>query len=153
MLYEKFLTRAQKVGIEVYERPMVHSIKGLYINNVIWINKFISTKAEKVCVLVEEIGHHETSVGDILNQSVVTNRKQELLARQWGYEKLVPLESIIEAHKHGIRNLHELAEYIGVTEEFLNSALIRYQDKYGIHAKVGRYTICFEPLGVMELFE
>ncbi|ATF15414.1 ImmA/IrrE family metallo-endopeptidase [Brevibacillus brevis X23] len=125
----------------------------LYNNNVIAINKFISTNVEKVCVLAEELGHHHTSSGNILDQTKIVNRKQEKRARCWGYEKLIPLNAFIQAHKQGVKNRFELAEHLGVTEEFLDSAINRYIEKYGTHVKVGLSTVIFEPLGVLELFE
>lgn len=83
----------------------------------------------------------------------IENRKQEKRARTWAYERLVPLQKIVQAHKNGIRNRYELAEYLGVTEQFLDSAIKRYKEKYGLYFLIENYTICFEPLGVMELFD
>ena len=35
-------------------------------------------ETEKACVLAEELGHHYTTVGDIIDQKESENRKQEL---------------------------------------------------------------------------
>src|SRR5690625_2359684 len=109
---------------------MSKRIKGLYADNVIWLNDNITTTHEKACVLAEELGHYHTSVGDILDQSKLTNRKQEILARSWAYKKLIPLEKIIKAFNENIRSKHELAEYLNVTEAFLLDALKRYKQEY-----------------------
>lgn len=153
MTYENLLQEAQQHGIDTYEKPMTPTIKGLYSDKVIWINKNIPTNDEKACILAEELGHYHTSSGNILDQSKISNRKQELRARTWAYERLVPLQKIVQAHKSGVRNRYELAEYLGVTEDFLNSAIKRYQEKYGLCVSVESYTVCFEPLGVLEMFE
>lgn len=153
MKYEQMLREASGQAIQVFERNMQLNNKGLYSDAIVWINKNIPTRTEKACVLAEELGHHFTTVGDILDQSKVENRKQELRARAWAYQKLLPLESFILAHRTGIRNRYELADYLNVTEGFLDSALKRYQEKYGLYAYVDGYTICFEPLGVIEMFE
>lgn len=153
MPYESLLKEAYQHDIDIYEEPMKPRIKGLYSNNVIWINKHISSPVEKACVLAEELGHYHTSVGDILNQKDTNNRKQEKLARTWAYKKLIPLPRIIEAYKTGIENRYELAEYLNVTEAFLLEALSRYKEEYGLFTKKGRYTIYFEPLAIMEMFE
>ncbi|WNF33799.1 ImmA/IrrE family metallo-endopeptidase [Aeribacillus composti] len=153
MTYENLLREAQQHGIDTYEKPMTPTIKGLYSDKVIWINKNIPTNDEKACILAEELGHYHTSSGNILDQSKISNRKQELRARTWAYERLVPLQKIVQAHKSGVRNRYELAEYLGVTEDFLNSAIKRYQEKYGLCVSVESYTVCFEPLGVLEMFE
>lgn len=150
MAYEELLMEAQLLGIDTYEEPMTSKIKGLYSNNIIWINKN-SSITEKFCTLSEEIAHHLKTVGDILDQSVISNRKQELLARTWAYEKLIPLSKIVQAQVDGVRNRFELAEYLGVTEEFLQCALDRYRDKYGIYTFVEGKKIFLDPLtGIKE---
>lgn len=153
MAYEELLSEAKQHGIDVYEKPFSSRIKGLYSDNVIAINKLIPTIIEKACVLAEELGHHHRTSGNILDQSNIENRQQENRARSWAYEKLVPLKSIVQAHKQGIKNRFELAEFLGVTEEFLDAAINRYTEKYGMLATVGNYTVIFEPLGVLELFD
>ncbi|MDR9794067.1 ImmA/IrrE family metallo-endopeptidase [Aeribacillus pallidus] len=153
MTYENLLREAEQHGIDTYEKPMISKIKGLYSDKVIWINKHIPTQTEKACILAEELGHYHTSAGNILDQTKIENRKQEKRARTWAYERLVPLQKIVQAHKNGIRNRYELAEYLGVTEQFLDSAIKRYKEKYGLYFLIENYTICFEPLGVMELFD
>lgn len=152
MLYEKLLLEANQLGVDIYEQTMSSSIKGLYSDNIVWINKHIPTSAEKACILAEELGHYHTSYGDILDQTNVVNRKQESLARFWAYEQLVPLSRIISAYNAGVRNRYELAEYIGITEDFLENALQRYKDKYGLYTTKDGYTIYFEPLGVLAVF-
>lgn len=153
MNYDNLLNEAAQQEICTYEKPLKHTIKGLYSDNVIWVNKNLQTNTEKICILAEELGHHHTTVGDILNQSKLPNRKQEQRAMWWAFQKLIPLSAIVQAHKTGIHNRHELAEFLDVTEDFLKAALKRYQEKYGLWVAVGKYTICFEPLGVLEMFE
>lgn len=132
---------------------MPKRIKGLYADNNVWINKLIKTNVEKRCILAEEIGHHETSFGDILDLNDIRKSKQELKARQWAYEKLVPLKKIVQAYHERIKGRHEIAEFLGVTEEFLQSSIDRYFEIYGVFTIVDNYIIRFDPLGVFELFE
>lgn len=153
MTYENLLREAEHHAIDIYEKPMKPTIKGLYGDKIIWINRDISTFAEKSCILAEELGHYHTSSGDIINQSDVINRKQENRARQWAFKRLVLLTKIVQAHREGIRNRYELAEFLNVTEGFLEESLKRYREIYGLFAQVDGYTICFEPLGVIELFD
>lgn len=152
MNYETLLLEAEKNTIDVYEEKMPKNMKGLYGDRVIWINKS-QTSTEKYCTLSEELGHHYLTSGHILNLKTITNKKQEKLARNWGYKKLVPLKMIVQAHKDGIKNKYELAEYLNVTELFLEEALNRYQEEYGLFKKMGELTICFAPLGVIEFYE
>ncbi|UUZ85628.1 ImmA/IrrE family metallo-endopeptidase [Paenibacillus sp. P26] len=153
MIYDNLLKEAARLGIDVYEKPMSPKNKGLYGDNVIWINRVIPTRTEKACALAEEIGHHHTSYGDILDQSDIRSRKQELLARQWGFWRLVPLTEIVRAYKARVSGRHEISEFIGVTEEFLQASIDRYRDKYGLFVVLDKqYTIYFDPLAVAELF-
>lgn len=150
MPYEKLLHEAFQQGVEVYEQPMQLKNKGLYSDNIIWINKYLTTSIEKGCVLAEELGHYHTSSGDILDQSILLNRKQEKRARNWAYKKLIPLSCFVDAYKAGIRNRYELAFYLGVTESFLDETLDRYKEEYGLFAVSGNYAVYFEPLGVLK---
>ncbi|MBB6600954.1 ImmA/IrrE family metallo-endopeptidase [Bacillus pumilus] len=152
MDYHSLLKSATASGIDVYEKVLSLNTKGLYGDNVIWINRALSS-VEKTCTLAEELGHHFTTHGNILDQTKLKNRKQELRAREWGYNLLFPLDKLIDAQRAGIRNRFELAEYLNVTEQFLEDALKRYKEKYGLYKQVGKHTICFEPLGVIENFE
>jgi Zn-dependent peptidase ImmA (M78 family) len=153
MTYEKLLSEAYYNSIEVYEKEMKPTVKGLYSDKIIWVNKYISSSIEKRCILAEELGHYHTSYGVILDQTKLQNRKQEKRARNWAYECLIPLNKIVQAHKHCVKNRHELADYLDVTEAFLEEALKRYKEKYGLFKSIDGFTICFEPLGVIEMFE
>ncbi|MCI9591616.1 MAG: ImmA/IrrE family metallo-endopeptidase [Lachnospiraceae bacterium] len=119
--------------------------KGRIKGNKIAIRRTLSTK-EKGCTLAEELGHHYTTVGNILDQSDSGNRKQELKARTWAYNELVGLDGIVSAYKHGYNELPEMAEYLDVTEEFLIEAIQRYRSKYGTSTKMDGYMIYFEPV-------
>ncbi|MNC02419.1 hypothetical protein D3C75_497950 [compost metagenome] len=153
MNYEALLAKADTKAIEVYEVELKGSLKGLYKDGIVWIRKGLPAD-EKRCVLAEEIGHYETSAGNILDQKDVRNRKQELRARQWAYEELVPLSAIIQAHKARLKGRHEIANFLNVTEEFLQAAIDRYRDKYGLLVPYqDRYYIRLDPLGVIEIFE
>ncbi|WP_335617736.1 ImmA/IrrE family metallo-endopeptidase [Bacillus safensis] len=152
-MYERLLREASHLGIDTYEKPLPHRLKGLYSKNIILINKNMESSYEKTCILAEELGHYYTSSGDILDQDTIEKRRQEKIARTWAYEKLVPLSKIVEAHKEAIRNRYELAQYLETTEEFLDNAIKRYKDRYGTTVTYGEYTICFEPLGVIEWFD
>lgn len=153
LTYEQLVHEAYINEVSVYEKIMKPRIKGLYADNIIWINKSIISITEKKCVLGEELGHHYTSTGDILEQNSIVNRKQELRARRWAYNKLVPLEMIISAHHSHVANKYELAEFLNVTEEFLEEALEWYKSKYGLTVIIEQRTVCFEPLGVLEMFD
>lgn len=152
MLYDELLMEAEQHGVDIYEKPLSARIKGLYADNVIWINRHIPSFTEKTCILAEELGHYHTTAGNILDQKNIINRKQEKRARAWAYERLVSLEKIVQAHHARVANRYELAEFLGVTEEFLQVTINRYRIKYGTYTTFKNYIIYFDPLGVAEMF-
>lgn len=144
MNYESLLDKAHQDGLIVKEKPLKYNngrIKGIKIA----IRNDIDTTTEKSCILAEELGHYYTTTGNILDQSVVMNRKQEYRARLWAYDKMIGLHGLISAAKAGCRTQYEIAEYLDVTEEFLNEALATYRQKYGLGKLVDNYWICFIP--------
>ena len=88
-----------------------------------------------------------------MDQTNVTNRKQERRARIWAYHKLLSLNDLIDSYVCGCQNRYEIAEHLNVTEEFLMDCLSYYREKYGICVKQDNYVIYFEPLGVLELYK
>jgi len=152
--YETLLDVASQDGITVTDKFDFSDtrFKGLYCDGVIAIDRDIKTDTEKAGILAEELGHHHTTYGNILDLHNVSDIKQEGRARFWAYNKLVGLNGIISAYKHGCRTLHETAEFLEVTEAFLNKALEAYRNKYGCCATIDNYVIYFEPfLAVLEL--
>lgn len=149
--YERLLIETEDNGIVVVEKEL-DSGKGYYCDGVILINSRLSDNV-KYCVLAEELGHHFTSYGIITCQDELKNKKQELVARRWGYEHLISLMKIIEAFELGAKNSYEMAELLGVTELFLNDCINDYKKKSGIGCWVDRYFIYFQPnLGVYKSF-
>lgn len=150
MTYDDLVSELEEEGVEVLEHNFrSRALKGLYVDNVIVINcKAMTTEAEKTCILAEEYGHYRTTYGNILNQKDVSNIKQEKRARNWGYEKLIPLEKLIGAHEAGIRNCYDLIEFLEVTEKYLHDALQHYTEKFGLYVIRQDYVIYFSPLGI-----
>lgn len=144
MNYEALLDEAQQDGLIVKEKPLLYN-NGRIKGRRIAIRKDIATSAEKACVLAEELGHHHTSIGNIIDMENVSNRKQERQARIWGYNKLIGLNGIIKAFEAGCQSVHEAAEFLEVTEEYLLEAIECYREKYGVCKDISNYTIYFIP--------
>lgn len=144
--YEEMQDRAYNAGIDVVEYSFRNkTIKGLYCDGTAAISNNIDTNAERACILAEEMGHHYTSAGNIIDQTDEQSRKQEFRARMWAYNEMVGLMGIVRAFHHGCRSTYEVAEYLEVTEEFLNDTLNAYRDKYGVYTTVDNYIIYFIP--------
>lgn len=149
--YEILLDEARNIGLVVKEKPL-QSGDGRIKGNKIAIRHDIKTSRQKANVLAEELGHYYTSTGDIRDQSTLENKKQERQARLHGYNRLIGLTGIINAFEFGCRNRYEIAEYLEVTEKYLEDCIECYRNKYGICKQVDNYLIYFIPqLSVMKL--
>lgn len=153
MKYEELLEESTVNDVYVIENAKFKSkADGLINGNVIGINREVRTVRKRTCILAEELGHYHTTVGDIIYQSTDEDRRQEIRARGWAYNRLIGLTGIVNSYKHGCRSLSDTAEYLDVTEEFLTEAIQYYRSKYGAFATIDNYVIYFEPyLGIFEM--
>lgn len=153
------LTRKEELEQEAHDQGVLidyinfkSDLKGLYIDGSIALKSGMSS-SEAADILAEEMGHHYTTVGNILNQNTVIARKQERSARLWGYNKRIGLIGLVDAYKHHCQSQYEVAEFLGVSEDTLTEALEHYRQIYGISVKLDNYRIQFEPyLAIMEMF-
>lgn len=139
--------------IKYLERDLTSiNLKGLYIDNIILIDKNIDTVAERSCILAEELGHHFTTYGDILDQTSIHNQKNEERAHRWAAQAIFKPERLIDAFKVGVRNRWELSQFLDLTEDFIEEALIYLKKLHGDSLTIGEYTIYFDPLWVYKSF-
>lgn len=144
MTYESLIAQYPNLMIkEVKTLPT--GLAGLYLDNSILIDQHRSNY-EKHCILAEEIGHYETTYGDISDTSTIQNWKLELKARRWGYEKVVSLEKLIECHELNYRLIDEVCSHLEVTEKYLQSSIKHYHTRFGVSAHYKGYEIFFDPL-------
>ncbi len=144
--YEKLLQDAKDNDVNVYDFDLGgNGLDGLYIDGNVAIDTNIETLTEKRCVLAEELGHHYTSQGNILNLSTSCNKKQERQARLHAYDALIGLDGLIQCYNTGCKTRHETAEFLNVTVEFLEDALEEYTAKYGVCTSYNEYVIIFIP--------
>lgn len=129
---EELREEALANGAEVMDwRFESDRIKGLYCDGVIAVSMRLDTTAEQAAVIAEELGHHMTASGNILDQNDASNRKQEMKGRAWSYDRLIGRSGIARAIEAGCRNRYEAAELLGVPEEVLQDAIDYYHEKYG----------------------
>lgn len=133
--YDKLLHEANEKGLLIVEKDFKSDAKGLCKGNKIGIRKDLSSN-EKACVLAEEIGHYETTVGDIISQNSSDNRKKEKMARKWAVDKMLTIEDLFLAGENSCETLFDVAEYLEVTEDFLSEAIAIFKQKYG-HSLIG----------------
>lgn len=146
MAYELLVNQYPHLVIkEVYSLPK--GLAGLYMDNEILLDKNRSMY-ERHCILAEELGHYETTHGDILDLRSLRNKKMELAARRWGYEKIVPLDKLIECHRLNFISLEEVCVYLEITSKYLKISIDHYLSRYGLSTMHNGYEIFFDPLFV-----
>lgn len=148
--YEILLEKGYDEGIEVIEMPLESDSDALCVGDTIALNtRQLNTTAEKRCILSEELWHSRVTVGNITDIRDIKNLKQERFARNRSFNELVPPDKIVNGLLTFCNNIHDLAEYLGVTAEFLNEAFNYYKQKYGLSYRCKDYTLCFEPISVI----
>ena len=86
--YEKLLEIAEKEDVDVNdEYEFSDRLKGLYCDGNIAIKKDLMVR-EKKCIMAEELGHHFTAEGNILDQRNIINRKLERRGKIYAYDLL-----------------------------------------------------------------
>lgn len=101
MTYEELLERVSNEGILLFENSCIGKLDGLYVDGTITLNTRLENDTQRKCTLIEELGHHKRTHGNILDQSKIENRKQERSARTWGFENLINLMDLVDAKKQG----------------------------------------------------
>lgn len=152
--YEKELQKAYDEGLDVKEKALKSDAFALIKGNRIALNtNKLTTTKEKACALTEERAHHHLTVGNILDQSVTANRKQEYKTRLQAYNERIGLLGLVRAYEHGCHSWDEAAEYLDVPTKYLVEVVDCYRKKYGKYTTVDNYVVSFIPtLGVARLF-
>lgn len=149
MSYERLMREYSYIKV-VEDSKMPIRLGGLCKNNVIYINQLLNMY-NKHSVLAEEIGHYETTYGDITDQSIVRNRQLENVARRWAYRKIVSLDKIIECYLEGHTTLYDMCNHLEITPTFLKKSIDYYIMRFGVCKTHGEYVVSFEPLNVQKL--
>lgn len=147
--YEQLVDTVCADGIEVIEFDFSSDrIHGLYSDGCVAINKRLPND-EKLVTLYEEWGHAKTNYGNILDQSKINNRKQELAARRWAHEKFMPVERFINLIvENRPADTWELLEILDVPMSYLTELIHYYINKYGLYKEFDGGCIWFNPIDI-----
>lgn len=102
----------------------------MIINNQVFINQNRSY-TKNLEDVAEEIGHYETTAGNIIEQNSYYSKKQETEARRYGHMILVNLDGLIECYKAGMRHMWELADFFECDTDYILRALDTFRVKKG----------------------
>ncbi len=126
----KLYRLAEKHGVKV-DRFNVKSNSSVSVkygkNLFIAVDNDLSGAKEKVC-LAHELGHCETGSFYNIYSPLDIRGKHEARADKWAIKKLVPKNRFSAALKSGYDNVYSLAEYFGVTADFMQKAVDYYKE-------------------------
>ena len=118
--------------IEVYsfDLKQCESLSVCYDNQCfIGIDPFkIQNESDEKVKLAHELGHCETGSFYNMYAKLDIREKHEHTADKWAIKKLVPEDELKEACKY-CTNRWELAEYFGVTEDFMQKVMDYYRNE------------------------
>ena len=152
--YERLERIAYRHRISLLTRRLPKKVSGLYYSNkhyrikTITLSSSLGTTAQKTCTLAEELGHHFTVPVNLVSSSKTLQNRYERKAKLYAAKRLIPFDKLIKAKNEGVRNRFELAEYLDVTEEFIDQTLTLYSEQYGLDVYYKGYIIKFKPLDV-----
>ena len=95
-------------------------------------SKRIETASEKNERLMHEIGHCMTGSFYSRHTPLITRKKCEYRANKWAYENYIPFDKLKKAMQECCDSFEELADYFGVTAEFVYKAYTYYMEIKGL---------------------
>ncbi|OEK70864.1 hypothetical protein AST02_05230 [Staphylococcus equorum] len=156
---EELLSNYENLSVVETQFP-VDKVKGYYKRNKYLPNGLVILNNDydhyiQNGVLAEELGHHETSYGNITGvysrKDNINAARQELKARRYGFKLAVPLEKLIKCYKQGVwGDLYEMCLLIQIDRSYFFEAIEDYKKQFGNYVKYDGYFIQFEPLKIMK---
>lgn len=136
---------AEKHDISIYEYPLelspaasVHEESNYYIA---MDSRQLETNAERTVALAHEVGHCRRHAFYNIHNNLDIMERHELKANKWAVPFLIPKRRLLKALELGIREVYDLAEYFGVTENFMRTAIDIYALDEEFVAEIAKTTL------------
>lgn len=122
---------AEKQNIEVlsFSLPETSSMSIMTDNGSCYIGIDDSKRSDEATErvhLAHELGHCVTGAFYNRHSTADLRQKQENRADKWAIRKLIPIKKLDAAVADGHTELWDLAEYFGVTEDYMRKAVCLY---------------------------
>ena len=88
-----FEALANFYGVRIVDYDFPSTIRGVYHDGVIGINKDVSDPAERRCIIAYEMGRHLMRKNNTID---FTDEQEHTIAFYWAVSYLMPLSSLIE---------------------------------------------------------
>ena len=120
------------IGVFAFSLPETQSMSTMLPDGYMAIgidDRAMTSTAEERVHLAHELGHCMT--GSFYNpySPLDIREKHEYRADRWAIQRLMPQDQVIDAVKHGITEVWELAELFGVTEQLVRKAVDYYKEQ------------------------
>ena len=127
-MYSDLEALAEFYGVRIVDYDFPATIRGVYHDGVIGINKDVTDPAERRCIIACEMGRHLMRG---YRGIVLTEEQENIIAFYWAVSYIMPLSALIEASKFKIKTLTDLAEFLNVTPQFVKSGIAFYKNSMG----------------------
>lgn len=87
----------------------------------------IRTVAEETCIVAHELGHCETGTTHAICSPYDLIARHEYRANRWAAHEILSPEEIKKATSLGYTETWQLAEYFGLTEDFIETTIDVYK--------------------------
>ncbi len=119
--------RAATQGVEIDDVPLRKLVSASFPEGWIAIDTGkLPTEAEEKVVLAHELGHIETGSFYNIHSPYDLRAKHEHCADRRAIQMLIPRDQLKSAVRSGCREVWELSEHFGVTEDFVRKAVAYY---------------------------
>ncbi len=121
---------AENNGIAVDRFPLPENRSLAFMDGdamYVAIDKNIRGAEERVC-LAHELGHCQTASFYNIYSPLDVRQKHERRADKWAIKALIPKSVYRNALKRGYDNIYSLAEFFGVTADFMKKAVEFYSN-------------------------
>ena len=133
-------------GINITYLDMPKGLTGLTVRNNIYLSKSLTNYYHQTEVLAEEVAHYLTSDGDISDYRNINSMQQEVKARRYAHQLLVPLNKLIECYELGIwGDIYEICLHLEIDRSYFNRVIEDYKTQFGTCVRHGNYLITFCP--------
>lgn len=132
--------------IKIFHADMPNRLCGLTLRNEIYLNTNLRNSYHETEILAEEVAHILISNGDISDYSSSKNMQQEVKARRYAHQLLVPLNKLIKCYELGIwGDIYEMCLHLEIDRSYFNRVIEDYKTQFGTCVRHGNYLITFCP--------
>ena len=131
-MLEQLYQAAENENVEIVPRAMNENesfIIDINSHHFIAVSKGIESQAKLITLLAHELGHYYTGYLYSADSPLQIRGRCEYRADAWAYKAMCPPERIRRAIKNSGGDLWEIAEELGLPEDFVAAAIEYYKGR------------------------